>query len=144
MKQMALKAGLSTADQGQGKRLTNTSARKALCQKLIAAEIPDTRAIHITGHKNPSSLNNYRTLTNVQQREISNLLATTAPVPNVSNDTNRQSVEILSQSHTSSVRSSCSQVPILFNNCKITGGVFNISFHRKRSHSDTESDESDD
>ena len=38
------------------KRITNTS----VCQKLLDNNIPDTQAVHITGHKNPSSLNNYR------------------------------------------------------------------------------------
>ena len=42
------------------KRITNTSVRKHLCQKLLDNNIPDTQAVHITGHKNPSSLNNYR------------------------------------------------------------------------------------
>jgi len=42
------------------KRLTNTSVRKHLCQTLLDNNIPDGQAIHITGHKNPASLNNYR------------------------------------------------------------------------------------
>ena len=46
----------------QSKRKTNSSVRKHLCQKLIENEVPDTQAIHITGHKNTESLNNYRTI----------------------------------------------------------------------------------
>lgn len=42
-----------------GKRLTNTSVRKHLCQKLLHNNVPDHH-IYITGHKNPGSLNNHR------------------------------------------------------------------------------------
>ena len=65
----------------EGKRLTNTSIRKRLCQKLLTANVPDTHAIHITGHKNSDSLNHYRSLTNLQQRNISNILSNTAQIP---------------------------------------------------------------
>jgi len=41
-----------------GKRLNNTSVRNHLCQKLMDNNIPDNHAIHITGQKNPGSLNN--------------------------------------------------------------------------------------
>ena len=42
------------------KRLTNTSVRKHLCQKLMDNNVPNNHVIHITGHTNPGSLNNYR------------------------------------------------------------------------------------
>lgn len=42
------------------KRLTNSSVRKRLCQTLMNNGVEDTMAIHITGHKNPQSLNSYR------------------------------------------------------------------------------------
>jgi len=71
-----------------GKKLTNTSARKRLCQKLLQSNVPDTQAVLVTGHKNPASLNNYRVLTNNQQRNISNLLSNTGPsVPSPSSTT---------------------------------------------------------
>lgn len=56
MKSMVKEAGVEI----HGKRLTNTSVRKHLCQKLMDNNVPDNHAIHITGHKNPGSLNNYR------------------------------------------------------------------------------------
>ena len=73
MKSMAEKAGLPELN--QGKRLTNTSVRKRLCQKLLQSNVPDTVAVHVTGHRNPNSLNNYRTLTPLQQKSMSNILA---------------------------------------------------------------------
>ena len=57
MKDMAKEANLPDL---QTKRITNTSVRKHLCQKLLDNNIPNAQAVHITGHKNPSSLNNYR------------------------------------------------------------------------------------
>ena len=33
------------------KRITNTSVRKHLCQKLGENNIPDTMAVHVTGHR---------------------------------------------------------------------------------------------
>jgi hypothetical protein len=56
MKSMVKEAGVEI----HGKRLTNTSVRKHLCQKLMDNNVPDNHAIHITGNKNPGSLNNYR------------------------------------------------------------------------------------
>ncbi|WAR15575.1 hypothetical protein MAR_005680 [Mya arenaria] len=72
MKKMAERAGLPALM--NGKRLTNTSASKRLCQKLLQSNVPDTQAILITGHKNAGSLNNYRVLSNDQRQSISNLL----------------------------------------------------------------------
>ena len=59
-------------------RITNTSVRKHLCQKLLDSNIPDTHAIHITGHKTPQSLNNYRKLSNKQKQHVSTLLSSSS------------------------------------------------------------------
>ena len=72
MKKMAIKANLPDL---ASKRITNSSVRKYLCQKLIENNVPDTQAIHITGHKNPNSLNNYRKLTNSQKCVMSSILS---------------------------------------------------------------------
>ena len=58
------------------KRITNTSVRKYLCQKLVENNFPDTMAVHVTGHKNPNSLNNYRALNSNQKCAMSTLLST--------------------------------------------------------------------
>jgi hypothetical protein len=42
----------------QAKIITNTSVRKHLCEKLLDNNIPDAQAVHITGNKYLSSLNN--------------------------------------------------------------------------------------
>ena len=78
MSTMVKNAGLPELE--HGKRLTNTSVRKRLCQKLLTSNVPDSHAIHITGHKNMESLNNYRSLTNQQQCNISNILSNTSAV----------------------------------------------------------------
>ena len=72
LKTMALRAHLPDLPY---MRITNTSVRKHLCQKLLDCNIPDTHAIHITGHKNPQSLNNYRKLSNKQKQHVSTLLS---------------------------------------------------------------------
>jgi hypothetical protein len=56
------------------KRLTNSSVRKHLCQKLVDKNVPGEHAIHITGHKHLSSLNKYRTLNENRKKEISQIL----------------------------------------------------------------------
>ena len=48
MKDMAKEANLPDL---QTKRITNTSVRKHLCQKLLDNNIPNAQAVHITGHK---------------------------------------------------------------------------------------------
>lgn len=73
MKKMAERAKLPNL---ANKRITNTSVRKYLCQKLVDNNVPDTHAVHITGHKNPNSLNNYRSLNNKQKCTMSTLLST--------------------------------------------------------------------
>ena len=71
---------VSRANIQSDKRLTNTSVRKHLCQKLMENQVPDTQAVQITGHKNPNSLNNYRSLNSAQKNHISSLLANTNTV----------------------------------------------------------------
>ena len=61
MKTMAEKAGLNAEN------LTNHNARKRMIQKLNDHEV------QIPGHKNVQSLNNYSSLLEKQQRDISNI-----------------------------------------------------------------------
>ena len=75
LKTMALRAHLPDLSY---MRITNTSVRKHLCQKLLDSNIPDTHAIHITGHKNLQSLNNYRKLSNKQKQHVSTLLSSSS------------------------------------------------------------------
>ncbi|KAJ8311334.1 hypothetical protein KUTeg_010689 [Tegillarca granosa] len=67
MKLMAKEACLP-----QNKRITNTSVRKTLIQKMT-----DSLQVYVTGHKNTGSLNNYRTLNNTHKHAISHILSTT-------------------------------------------------------------------
>ena len=69
MKTMAEKAGLNAEN------LTNHSARKRMIQKLNDHEVPPTHIMQISGHKNVQSLNNYSSLSEKQQRDISNIMS---------------------------------------------------------------------
>ena len=131
MKEMVKSSELSES----AKRLTNTSARKYLCQKLLANNVPDTQAVHITGHSNAQSLNNYRTLTNQQQHRMSELLSTNKSTNNINNESH--TLSRVSQTVSSSVSSD--STPSLFCGATIHGGTININFHQhfhneKRKH----------
>ena len=65
MKTMAQKVGLNA------ETLTNHSGRKRMIQKLNDQEVPPTHIMQISGHKNVQSLNNYSSLSEKQQRNIS-------------------------------------------------------------------------
>ncbi|KAK3088511.1 hypothetical protein FSP39_020012 [Pinctada imbricata] len=71
LKKMVEEANISSENL---KHLTNTSAQKYLCQKLLDNNVPDTQAVHITGNRNPQSLNNYRTFSNKQQQSMSEII----------------------------------------------------------------------
>ena len=72
MKTMAEKAGLNA------KNLTNHSARKRMIQKLNDHEVPPTHIMQISRHKNVQSLNDYSSLSEKQQRDISNIMSAIA------------------------------------------------------------------
>lgn len=59
----------------ENKRLTNHSARKHLVQKLNDNEIAPTQIMQITGHRNVNSVNNYSSLSDKQQENISSILS---------------------------------------------------------------------
>ena len=63
MKTMALKANINN------ERLTNYSARKHTIQQLNDNEIPPTRVMPLSGHKNVQSIANYGSL-NLKQQYI--------------------------------------------------------------------------
>ena len=56
------------------KKLVNHSTRKHLVQKLVDNDIPPNEIIQITGHKNVNSLNNYSSLSDKKQQQISAVL----------------------------------------------------------------------
>ncbi|CAB4026989.1 zinc finger MYM-type 2-like [Paramuricea clavata] len=67
---------------GKDKRITTHSARNTLVQKLQDNNVPPTQLVQITGHKNLQSVNNYSSLRQQQQQDISSILSS---VPNVGN-----------------------------------------------------------
>lgn len=70
MKKMSKNAGLP-----DNKRITNTSVRKTLVQRMTDSNVPDTLQVYVTGHKNIQSLNNYRTINDTQKFAISSILS---------------------------------------------------------------------
>ncbi len=74
----------ATAEIGKDKRITNHSARKTLIQKLQYNNIPPTQIVQITGHKHLQSVNNYSSLREQQQQDISSILSS-VPIANVNN-----------------------------------------------------------
>ena len=71
MKTMAQKADLNSEN------LTNHSGRKRMIQKLNDQEVLPTHIMQIFGHKNVQRLNDYSSLLEKQQRNISNILHST-------------------------------------------------------------------
>lgn len=57
------------------KRITNTSVRKTLVQRMTDSNVPDILQVYVTGHKNIQSLNNYRTINDTQKFAISSILS---------------------------------------------------------------------
>ena len=72
MKTMAEKRGLSS------KRLTNYSARKRMIQNLNDSEMPPSRIMQLSGHRNFQSINNYNHISQQQQKNMSKILSATA------------------------------------------------------------------
>ena len=73
LKNMVQDSGLDS-----DKKLVNHSTRKHLVQKLVDNEIPPNEIIQITGHKNVNSLNNYSSLSDKKQKQISAVLSNDA------------------------------------------------------------------
>ncbi|XP_070547977.1 uncharacterized protein KIAA1958-like [Ptychodera flava] len=145
MKSMANAAGLSD-------KLSNHSARKACVQRLLDAGVPPITAAQLSGHKNPTSLNRYSTANEDQQRQMSNILSgvrntfdprpstssVSLPVPAVPSISGPASAygSTVSVSPSQPLQS-CSQntqhqfpqLPGMFSNTTITGGVFHFTFN---------------
>ena len=73
LKNMIKDSGLKT-----DKKLVNHSTRKHLVQKMVDNDVPPNEIIQITGPKNVNSLNNYSTLSDKKQQQISAVLSNTA------------------------------------------------------------------
>lgn len=57
------------------KRITNTSVRKTLLQRMTNSNVTNTLHVYVTGHKNIQSLGNYRTINDTQKYAISSILS---------------------------------------------------------------------
>lgn len=128
----------------ESKRLTNTSVRKHLCQKLLENNVPDTQAVHITGHKNAQSLNNYRSLSNQQKQKMSAILSNRPMEPrtpqehsvNVPQNCQKSMSPTCYTNNNNEMHNSMSlctnpenTIRSIFSGSSIYGGTFNISIH---------------
>ena len=112
---MAEKAGLNAEN------LTNHSARKRMIQKLNHHEVPRTHIMQISGHKNVQSLNNYSSLSEKQQRDISNIMSASTSASG--------SLAIQETEEVSLLQQSPQQALSLFQVANIQGGKLNISIN---------------
>ena len=123
LKRMVEDSGLET-----DKKLVNHSTRKHLVQKLVDNDIPPTEIMQITGHKNVASINNYSTLSDRKQQQISGLLSGASAVQTASNSVKSHSVSIDEQISTSTsflpVSSTNMPTGSLFQSCQI--GTVNV------------------
>ena len=71
MASAAEKAGLNVS----GKKITNHSVRKTCISRLLDASVPETFVAQLSGHKNINSLQNYKTASTSQQRQMSSVLS---------------------------------------------------------------------
>ena len=117
MKTMAQKAGLNAEN------LTNHSGRKRMIQKLNDQEVPPTHIMQISGHKNVQSLNDYSSLSEKQQRNISNILSGTTSTRRSFVIEEREDVSL------SENQESPQQVLSLLQGANIHGGTVNISIN---------------
>ncbi|XP_069101555.1 uncharacterized protein [Argopecten irradians] len=147
MRTMAKQANLPGCE-----RLTNTSVRKSLVQKLTDNHVPDSLQVYVTGHKNTQSLNNYRTLNDRHKLVISNMLSNTKSTDLVPFSVSRsvplphgQAPETIPSSHsqqentvnTVSQKRSDTRIESLFagshmNNCQITVNITTHAPQQKR------------
>ncbi len=65
---------ISTQDSLQGRK-TNHSARKTMITKLAHCDVPDSRIMQLSGHKNVQSLNSYKQASLKQQQHMSHILS---------------------------------------------------------------------
>jgi len=70
MKTMARKPGFD-----EKRKLTSHSARKTMIQKLNDSNIPPTHIMQLSGHRNVQNVNNYSTVSNEQQKNMSLILS---------------------------------------------------------------------
>ena len=119
MKTMAEKAGLNAEN------LANRiSARKRMIQKLNDHEVPPTHITQIYGHKNVQGLNNYSSLSEKQQWDVSNIMSSST---SASGSLAIQEIEEVSLS--TGNQQSPQKALSLFQGAKIQGGTFNISIN---------------
>ena len=114
---MAEKAGLNAEN------LTNHSARKRMIQKLNDQQVPPTHIMQISGHKNVQRINNYSSISEKQQRNISNILSAST---SASGSLAIQETEV---SLSSGNQQSPQQALSLFPGPNIQGGTFKISIN---------------
>ncbi|XP_070550399.1 uncharacterized protein KIAA1958 homolog [Ptychodera flava] len=141
MKNMSTESGLSDL----GKKLTNTSARKYMLQKLNDEMVPPTHTMQKSAHKNVQSVNNYCKLSDKQQFAMSHILCDTkgnrnegnvvqTSFPSSSNavatSSNYMKLQMKEHKHTEKIeKSRILGSTAIFSDCNITGGTFRVTLN---------------
>ena len=115
LKNMVQDSGLDS-----DKKLVSHSTRKHLVQKLVDNEIPPNEIIQITGHKNVNSLNNYSSLSDKKQKQISAVLSNDASTS--------QTLSAISIEEKTKSDSYLAASGSLFQNCQI--GTVNVQVYQ--------------
>ncbi|KAK7110393.1 hypothetical protein V1264_014276 [Littorina saxatilis] len=132
MKTMSAAAGL-----GDGKKISNHSARKTMVQKLNDHGLPPTHIMQVSGHRNVQSINNYSTMSDTQRQHVSKILNATSTVThtlsaqqveNLSGVPSRSAAMIGSHNQVTSSSATDRSTGVHFD-APIYGGVFNFSFN---------------
>ena len=124
-----MKTMAGTAGFDEKRRLTNHSARKTMIQKLN--DIPPTHIMQLSGHRNLQSVNNYSTVSNEQQKNMSvilsgNTISTSIEKGPVSSSPSGMTTECCESSF---MKSSSFPAAGPFSGAVFHGGQFNITIN---------------
>jgi site-specific recombinase XerD len=122
MKTMAEKAGL-------GPNISNHSGRKTMMQTLTNNDIPPTDIVQLSGHKNLQSVTNYSTVTQNQQKRMSQALANLATGEKSSSESSTCTSSIKSTPEIEQQQQQQQHAMALFSGAVIQGGQISISIN---------------
>jgi len=117
-----------------GRKLTNTSYRKHLAARLNEGCVPKEVGRHVTGHKRPTSLDNYAPLSSKQQRILSDIVGGddvnyNAPTTSAVSIPPTAAITNTSSTIHSVTVPSCQALPHFFQGANISGPV-HIHIHQ--------------
>ncbi|XP_070206614.1 uncharacterized protein KIAA1958 homolog [Littorina saxatilis] len=124
MKEMAAASEISSTT---SKRISGTSARKTLLQKLNDSGVPPTHIMEKSGHKNIQSVLSYAKMSDNQQLQVSRILSTTRTCTVSKLGAMTSTTDDADSSASASGGNTLRQPAVTFD-APIHGGVFNFNF----------------